>query len=117
MGFLLRIGGILLILGGLIYFVGGYVSIRRAQIASVSGGTQSSVGWLSLAPWVGIALMALGIIAGAIVLFIFIRDMLAPKTYPDYTDDFTDEDSQMTPDPKPSNSEQEKQDIDDTSTS
>ena len=87
MGAFLRLAGILLILGGVIYSVGGYAAVRRAQIVGAGGRPQGSEGLLSLAPWIGIALMALGIIVAIAVLVMFIREWRARKAYGSYTDD------------------------------
>lgn len=86
MGGLLRAGGILLTLGSLIYVVGAYARIRYVQIANVrslfpSLGeiSQDSGGWASFAPWIGLALMALGLLAALAVVFLVIRNALASR--------------------------------------
>ncbi len=92
MSTLLRLGGILLLFGELLFSVGRYASIQRAQIesaqdiiADVSAAPQSSEVWVSLAPNIGIALMALGVLLAAVaVLFMFIRAMRTSETYVSY---------------------------------
>ena len=62
MAALLRLGGIFLILGTILLGIGAYASVRRASIAAVNNGPAEGIaGWLGLAPWVGIALMILGV--------------------------------------------------------
>ena len=77
MGGLLRVGGGLLLIGALLFSVGGYASFRRAQIDQTAE-IVAPPDWLSLVPWVGLALLALGIIAVALFLFMLLRAMLTP---------------------------------------
>ncbi len=93
MGTLLRLGGISLIIRTFVLGVGSYASFRGAQVEKLEelvpgivGSAKVSAGWVSLAPGVGIALMALGLLAAVAVLAIFIRDKLARKTYLSYGD-------------------------------
>ena len=94
MGILLRAGGILLIIGTLIFSVGSYAWYQRTEVEKsrelfpgVSGASQGSEDWLSIVPNIGLALMALGLMAVIVVLFMVIRNWLAPKTYLSYGDE------------------------------
>lgn len=84
MATLLRLGGISLIIGTLVLSVGSYASFRGVQVEKleelvpgIAGSAQVSAGWVSLAPGVGIALMALGLLAAVAVLVILMRAKLS----------------------------------------
>ncbi len=71
-----------MICGTLLFGTGSYASIQHASIAAVgSGAAEGGLSWFELVSWVGIALMALGVVSALVVVLLFAKTMLTPTSY------------------------------------
>ncbi len=83
MGFLLQLGGRLLLLGTLLLVTGAFASLVAARKAT----TEVVPARLELASWIGIGLMAVGLLVAFAALFLFVRNRLTRRNRLNYTDE------------------------------
>lgn len=88
MALLTRITGVLLTLGAMLFAAGGvawFRDIRTARIQELTGFAeatpQAAQGWLTWAPWLGILLMALGVIFVIAVLIMALWAIRPQRAY------------------------------------